>query len=775
MRRGQRLALAASFALLGLSAALVTAWVEPRSDLSFAFPREATADTRLLVGQLQRGPAAGLVLLAISGAEPDRLIGLSSRLADRLEASGRFRFVTNGRARPPGPELAALIDKRYLLNPPLGAADFSAAALRQGLEATLASLSLATGMVAKDLLPADPTGRLRQIAGSWGGGAAPRPYGGVWLSADQGTALLMVRSSVPAFDLAGQEDMLDFIRGSFDEVKGAHRARLELTGLSMFATASSQVIRADVRGLTLASALFVILLLYGAFRSLPLLFIVTLPLGFGICAGVAAVQGLFGQIHGVTLAFGGILIGVAVDYPIHLISHTTERDGTRATLRKIWRTLRLGMVTTVAGFLPITVSSFPGLSQLGVFTITGLVTAALVTRWLLPAVLPAMAVRPPSAVWQRLRPRPGWTRGLRLAALVLALAAVGTIATGDGTVWETDLRNLSPTPANLRELDRRLRAQMGAADLRHLLVVRRGSMEEVLRTSEALAADLGALVAAGQVAGFDMASHYLPSLHSQRQRQRALPDRPTLRAALDQASAGLPFRPGLFEPFLDGVEQSKAGPPVTLGDFDAAGLDWLLRPLLFQQGGTWVGLIVPRSVADPTALADFAAERNDPGLSYLDLKQGSERLVADYRREALIWLALGVPIAVAMLFLGLGAAARVVRVVAPVVLSVPLTVAVLSLSGISLSVFHLLSLLLVVGIGLDYALFFERHGQERADWPPTLRANVLCAVTSVSVFTILAFSRIPVLQGIGTTVAVGAVLSLLLAFVFAKSGGASRR
>jgi predicted exporter len=93
MRRGQRLALAASFALLGLSAALVTAWVEPRSDLSFAFPREATADTRLLVGQLQRGPAAGLVLLAISGAEPDRLIGLSSRLADRLEASGRFRFV----------------------------------------------------------------------------------------------------------------------------------------------------------------------------------------------------------------------------------------------------------------------------------------------------------------------------------------------------------------------------------------------------------------------------------------------------------------------------------------------------------------------------------------------------------------------------------------------------------------------------------------------------------------------------------------------------------
>jgi predicted exporter len=315
MRRDYRLALAASFAVLGLSVALVTAWVEPRSDLSFAFPREATADTQLLVDQLQHGPAAGLVLLAVSGAEPDALIGLSSRLADRLDASGRFRFVTNGRIRPPGPELAALIHKRYLLNPPLAAADFSVAALRQGLETALESLSLASGTMTKSLLPADPTGRLRQIAASWGGGAAPGPYGGVWLSADQGTALLTVRSSVPAFDLAGQEEVLEFIRRSFDEVKRADSARLELTGLSVFATASSQVIRADVRGLTLASALFVILMLYGAFRSLPLLFIVTLPLGFGICAGVAAVQSLFGQIHGVTLAFGGIRSGTGPGPP----------------------------------------------------------------------------------------------------------------------------------------------------------------------------------------------------------------------------------------------------------------------------------------------------------------------------------------------------------------------------------------------------------------------------------------------------------------------------
>ena len=57
----------------------------------------------------------------------------------------------------------------------------------------------------------------------------------------------------------------------------------------------------------------------------------------------------------------------------------------------------------------------------------------------------------------------------------------------------------------------------------------------------------------------------------------------------------------------------------------------------------------------------------------------------------------------------------------------------------------------------------------------TLRANVFCAATTVSVFMILAFSQIPVLHGIGTTVAVGAAYSLILAFVFSESSGGAER
>jgi predicted exporter len=320
------------------------------------------------------------------------------------------------------------------------------------------------------------------------------------------------------------------------------------------------VIRHEMQELTVLSVFCVMAIFYAAFRSLTLLLLVMLPLGFGVCAGVAVVQNVYGYVHGVTLAFGSILIGIAIDYPIHLISHTVEMGSTRAALAKIWPTLRLGMLTTVAAFLPISFSSFPGLSQLGMFTIVGLLVAAIATRWLLPRISPDGSIALPSSIWDRIMSINRGDRWPRLALGVLSFVAVVYITNQNRTIWETDLRNISPTPVSLRALDRRLRAEMGVADVRHLLVLRQPSMEDVLRGTEALASDLQALVDAKLIAGFDMAARYLPSIHSQDQRRRDLPDRSVLQANLDLASYGLPFKPGLFEPFLHAVEQSKLGP-----------------------------------------------------------------------------------------------------------------------------------------------------------------------------------------------------------------------
>ena len=85
--------------------------------------------------------------------------------------------------------------------------------------------------------------------------------------------------------------------------------------------------------------------------------------------------------------------------------------------------------------------------------------------------------------------------------------------------------------------------------------------------------------------------------------------------------------------------------------------------------------------------------------------------------------------------------------------------------GEKVSIFHLLALLLVVGLSLDYSIFFNRMFDQSSSGLRTLKALVLCATTTIVVFGILAYSSVPILHGIGLTVSIGVGFGLLCVFI----------
>ncbi len=771
MTRRSLLRLLALFVILAVIFAALARWVPVRTDLSFIFPDDASSDTELLMGQLQQGPAAGVILIALAEAPTGDLVALSNDLAKRLIESGRFDFVTNGTVTTGRESLGALFDKRYLLNPPVTPEMFTVTGLRDALETGLADLTTSIGAARKELFAADPTSRLDQVMAAWSDAGPRAGLGGLWMSEAGDKAWLTVRLAAGEVDLTRQSHAVETIETAFAEaVEGlgnsARDVTLTITGPSVFAVRTSELIRAEMQLLTVASSIAVAVLLLLAFRSIALLLIVALPLGLGVAVGMVAVRLGFGEIHGITLAFGGVLIGIAIVYPLHLMSHSRAPTGLPTAIQGVWQTLFLGMATTVVAFLPMTLSSFRGLAQLGVFAISGLVVAFIATRWLLPRLIPE-AVAPPIGAWSRIGLPDRWRRQGRLAVIAIAVLAVPYLWTQGPALWEGDLRNLSPTPPAARAVDRDLRREMGAADVRYLVVIRQPTMESVLQQSEAFLPRLDSLVEAGDAAGFQTAAAFLPSDAAQAARQEILPDAPALRRNLAAASEGLPFDPAIFEPFVASVIASKDGLAVTPGDFEGTGLDGQLKALLFQQGEDWIGLIVPLGLKAPEKLAALVRAENNPALAFWDLKAASETVVAGYRREAALWLGLGGLLGLVVLLVALRSGRRVAAVILPIGLSLLLTAAILSLMGTAFSLFHLLSMLLVMGVGLDYSLFFNRQEESPDDVLRTLRANVFCAMTSVTVFAILAFSQIPVLHSIGATVSLGAALSLVFAYLFA--------
>ncbi len=752
-----------------LACAIIVARSQYGADLAAFLPGSPSPTQRFLVDELREGVVSRLILIGIEGREQDKLAALSRSLAAQLEKNEQFVYVADGAQDALLADGEFLLRNRYVLSPAVTAERFSAAGIRRALEQQLDLHSSPTSMLIGNLLPRDPTGEMLQLIDRFQGQGGPDKRDGIWFSADGTRALLVAQTRAAGFDIDAQEQALAQIRAAFEAAvpeQHAEGARLVVTGPGVFAVESRAGIKRDAMRFSIIGTLLVSAILLFVYRSLRVLALTLVPVASGALAGIAAVSLAFGSVHGVTLGFGATLIGEAVDYAIYLFTNTAPGSTPKATLQRIWPTLRLGMATSVFGFGAMLFSGFPGLSQLGLFSIAGLVVALSVTRWVLPELVPAgYHVRSAAALGPSLMRLLAHAQHLRIALLVLVIAAVAWLASRGATVWDDELSSLSPVPLSIQRLDQQMRADLGAPDVGPLIVVRGDSEQAVLETAEQVGATLAALQAEGVLAGFDSPAFYLPSVGAQRARQQAIPDAATLTRNLAAAANGLPFRAGTFAAFVEDAQAAKRRAPVTSRDLMGTSLGLKLQALLAQRQGGWFAMLPLRKVSDMHWLEAGLSKHDRPQVVLLDMKRELDGLYHGYRLRALGFAVLGAVAIVLLLIVTLRSASRSWDVVAPLAAAVLVTAGILLATGARLNIFHLVALLLVVGVGSNYTLFFERGNPGAADPQRTATSVLFCNLSTVAGFGVLGFANTPVLRAIGTTVAIGAFLSLLFAAI----------
>jgi len=740
------------------------------ADLTAFLPRAATPEQKLLVSQLRDGVAARLILVAVEGADVAKLAATSQALVERLRASTHFTYVANGAGVLAKKDRDVLFAHRYLLSPSVDAARFTEQGLRAALERTLELFASPLGPLIRSTLPRDPTGELAALLAPHAQRRQPALSHGVWVDGQQKRALLMAETRAPGYDLDAQAAAQAAIAAAFAKARADSAIRLVMSGPSVFAVESRDTIRADVWWLTLVAGLGVALVLLAAYRRVSLVAFGLLSVATGITVGVAAVSLGFDVVHAITLGFGAALVGEAVDYPTFLIAHRAAGEPLTATAVRIWPTLRLAMLTTVFGSLAMLLSSFVGLAQLGLFSLAGVLTAGLVTRYVIPA-LAGTRRNNRIAPLARVAPVVGalLERARSLAPLVPAafVASVIVIAVERATLWENDLANLSPIPEAAKQRDQELRDALGAPDVRQIIAVRGHSVEEVLQHLERLEPALRRMVDSGTIRAYDTPAGYLPSAATQHARQAALPETDELARRLGRATRGLPFREGLFEPFLKDVAQARTASAVTPAELADTAWGLAVRSLLVKQDDGWVGLAPLSGVTDPGAPAAAIAALADPNVQVLDLKAESDRMVRTYREQALVLAFLGVIAIAAVLGMGLRSLRRITDVMIPVLAAIATTAAILALVGVRLSLLHIVSLLLVLGIGVNYALFFNRVAADSADRLRSTYSVAVANLTTLIAFGALATSGTAILQAIGQTVVLGAALSLVFSAAWA--------
>jgi predicted exporter len=214
------------------------------------------------------------------------------------------------------------------------------------------------------------------------------------------------------------------------------------------------------------------------------------------------------------------------------------------------------------------------------------------------------------------------------------------------------------------------------------------------------------------------------------------------------------------------VRTARALPPLTPERYAQTPLGQRLAAMLVQRGGRWLGLGSVSGVHDVAALQALG-ENSNGTVRLLDLKAASESLVVDYRTRILQALLVATILLVLTISFALRSVRRAWHVLAPMTLATFLVLAVERVAGIEISLFHLVALILAGGLGLHYALFFERDTGDPAEQRRTLHATIVCVLSALLVFGMLAWATIPVLRAIGLTVSLGVAFHFCLSILMA--------
>jgi predicted exporter len=671
----------------------------------------------------------------------------AQRRATAIELAAHLKehqLVVRADAGPgaPDPDLLDWLWQHRLLLAPPSTSDVTADALRRELErarAELTSLS-GSGLASRYLL--DPTGSYRRVIEqltSAGSNVLPTDTG-VWQSLDTDASIVFLQLADLPFDASAQSSLDDEIRNLAD----ANGLEALIVGPRAISAEINNRIALRAQVVAGLGGLLVLVWIAWVMRSPVRVMSCVLPALIGAGAGVLGLHLFFGGVHLLAIGFGGVLVGLAIDYPIHLILHGRSRqERVHAT-----RLVGIGAVTTAVAFLAMLASDIRVLAQTGVFVALGLSTAALASWALRPEK--GVSLRPIS-----MTSRPHLKSKPFLVAGLAAIAAIAVLF-----LPERDTAGLIDVPAKIRETVAELDRMMDLPSGQYRIETTAGTLGALIERQKAVSDALLGLQAQGHITRFRMLGNSLPLPPNDPAKISAA----VLAERLPEALRAAGLSPGFATQIVNAYAEALGQPPLKASTVATLVNSESIAGLVQVRGDRLVGPIQLWDVSDPVRVREALSSFDLEGVAFVDekarIRSGLDRL----KFRAMLTVGLGALAGAFVLVLVLRQTRPAIEIVLCTAAATLLAAAIAGWAAGGLGVFHMVALALVIGIGIDYGLFLTMSCDEAQD-DVAMQSVLICAVTTLLAFSVMIVSGVELLEHIGLTVVVGVIAALAVSIV----------
>lgn len=568
---------------------------------------------------------------------------------------------------------------------------------------------------------------------------------------DQGLSRLVVLTlNSSPYNIAYQEKTSAFIQALNRQFE-AVQVKPHWTGTLLFAQFGTTSAKNEISTIGLGSTIGILLLVWFGFRSFRPMLTEMIAVATGCLVAFATTFWWFGEIHLMTMVFGASLIGVCVDFSFYFMAMQSQHrnvDGF-AVLKPLLPSLFVGLMTTLLAYVVLSFTPFPGFKQIAVFSMVGL-TGAWITSILLLPRLKALNAEPAIQTLRFIgrardyvQNRKSLRNGLIIFIGLLTCSSLLLLKPND------DIRNLQSMDQGLKQEDDYIRQRFMQQQGSEYFVVHGKDAQELQHREQQLISQLSQLQATSQIDSFQALGQWVIPLEQQQRNVAQLQQIP--KRVLDQYADAMQLNMDDIDRWQRQLSQQ---PLLTEQVLEQ-------HPLAFLQRSPTERLIILQGIHDLEAVQQLSNDQ----VQLLRPVSELSLLFKQHREHAqgLLLMALFI------LAVGLGllyGKKSILPLILPVSLALLSTFAVQAWLGVEINLFSIMGTFLIIGIGVDYAIFY-RHGH---DHPQVVgMALFLCMMSTLFGFGLLSFSQTYAIHCFGLTVLLGVIFAFIYATLFTSS------
>ncbi|HEY6143026.1 MAG TPA: 1-acyl-sn-glycerol-3-phosphate acyltransferase [Flavobacterium sp.] len=634
-----------------------------------------------------------------------------------------------------------------------------------------------TGIVTKDFILQDPLGisfiglkKLQQL----NIGDDFQLENGFVMTKDKKKLLLFITPNLPSsetekntFFVAKLNEIKDHLNQQFKT-----KAEANYFGSTLIAVANANQIKSDIIMTTSIAMITLMLILILFYRNIYIPLIVFLPTLFGGLFSIALLYFIKGTVSAISLGIGSILLGITIDYSLHILTHYKHNSDIKILYKDITMPLIMSSTTTAVAFLCLLFVKSEALKDLGIFAAIIVVASAIFSLLLVPHLYKTKEdVEHKKNIIDNVSGFSFHKNKFLIGSCIIII--IVCFFTSSKVVFNNDLSQLNFVPKEIKAAEKELEESSNLTSKSIYLASYGNSLDEVLQNNSKLFSSLAKQKENQKILNYSSIGGIVISEKEQQQkidRWNSFWDenkKTVLTSNLVSEGAKFGFKPTTYHLFFEHLNTDFK--PLTFKEYEQLTALQLKEFVTERKGFFTISTLV--KVANEQRDSFVESMSSESQLKVIDRQQMNETFLGQLKTEFNSLVNYSFIAVVLILFFFFRRIELVIISCIPIIITGVVTAGIMGIFNIQLNIFSVIVCTLVFGHGVDFSIFMtsalqKEYTNGKNEIAIYRTSIILAAITTILGIGALIFAKHPALISISSVSLIGVFAALIITFIF---------